>query len=51
MSDWDDAEVDRAPICPECAVTALPAAPSNVLDTAFVCENPDCGSFGETISP
>jgi hypothetical protein len=50
MSDWDDAEVDRAPICPACAVTALPSAPSNVLDTPFVCENADCEDYGETLT-
>ena len=49
MSDWDDAEVDRAPICPQCGVTALPAEPANVLDTAFVCENPDCEAYGEVV--
>lgn len=49
MDQWDEAEVDRAPICPSCGVTALPAEPSNVLDSGFVCENPDCESFGEPI--
>jgi hypothetical protein len=49
MSDWDDAEVDRAPICAACGVTALPAETSNVLDTRFVCENPDCTAFGEPV--
>jgi hypothetical protein len=47
--DWDDAEVDRAPICPYCGVTALPADPANVIDSRFVCENPDCDSFGELV--
>ena len=42
MSGWDDAEVERAPICPYCGVTALPRDPSNVIDTVFICENPDC---------
>lgn len=49
MSDWDDAEIDRAPICPSCGVTALPAETSNVLDPSFVCENPDCDAFGGTV--
>jgi hypothetical protein len=49
MSDWGDAEVDRAPICPHCGVTALPAHTSNVIDTRFVCENPDCDAFGEVV--
>ena len=43
MSDWDDedadADVERAPICPACGVTALPAETSNVLDSGFICEN------------
>ena len=46
---WDDAEVDRAPICPVCGVTALPAETSNVLDSAFVCENADCEAYGEVV--
>jgi hypothetical protein len=45
----DDADADRAPICPNCGVTALPADPATVIDTAFVCENPDCEAFGERI--
>jgi len=52
---WDDdrtggdADVDRAPICPACGVTALPAEPSHVLDATFVCENPDCDAFGSPV--
>ena len=49
MSDWDEAEVERAPICPQCGVTALPADPSHVIDSAFVCENPDCDGFGDVV--
>lgn len=49
MSRADDADVGRAPICPDCGVTALPASPANVVDGAFVCENPDCDAFGETV--
>jgi hypothetical protein len=54
VSDWDeadvgDADVDRAPICPHCGVTALPADSANVVDTSFVCENPDCEAFGEAV--
>ena len=53
MSDLDDlgedGESGRAPICPECGVTALPADPSYVIDTRFVCENPDCDAFGEEV--
>lgn len=44
-----DEAVDRAPICPTCGVTALPAETANVLDSAFICENPDCESFGDVI--
>ena len=47
--DRDGDDVGRAPICPSCGVTALPAELSNVIDSGFVCENPDCEAFGETI--
>ena len=40
---------DRAPICPYCGVTTMPADPSNVIDTRFECENPDCDAFGERL--
>lgn len=49
MSDWADAEVDRAPICPFCGVTALAAETTNVLEPSFICENPDCDAFGDRI--
>jgi hypothetical protein len=49
MSDWADDEEGRAPICPSCGVTALPAHPSNVIDSDFICENPDCEAFGEPV--
>lgn len=51
VSDREDAGDDegRAPICPFCGVTALPAETANVLDTAFVCDNADCDAFGETV--
>ena len=49
MSEWDDADVGRAPICPDCGVTALPAETSNVIDSAFICENPDCDRFGDRV--
>ena len=45
------ADEERAPICPACGVTALPADPANVIDTTFVCENPDCDAFGEHVVP
>jgi hypothetical protein len=44
--DDDDA---RAPICPYCGVTALPAQRSNVIDTDFACDNEGCDAYGETI--
>ncbi len=49
MSDWDEAEVERAPICSDCGVTALAAETSNVIDSPFVCENADCEAFGELV--
>jgi hypothetical protein len=46
----DDAgDAGRAPICPSCGVTALPAETSNVIDATFICENPDCEAFGERV--
>ena len=47
----DDSERDvgRAPICPECGVTALPAEPANVLDATFVCDNAECEAFGQPV--
>jgi len=52
VSIWDD-DVDegRAPICPYCGVTALPAELSHVLDTDFVCDNAECDAYGERIDP
>lgn len=50
MPSETDAEEGRAPICPDCGVTTLPAAPANVLDAAFVCENPDCDAYGQTVT-
>ncbi len=44
-----DAMEGRAPICPSCGVTALPAELSHVIDAGFVCENPDCEAFGEPV--
>jgi hypothetical protein len=49
MSEGDDADIERAPICPFCGVTALPAETSNVIDSGFVCENPDCDAFGDAV--
>ncbi|MEY2469872.1 MAG: hypothetical protein QOF21_2570 [Actinomycetota bacterium] len=44
--DDDGVDVGRAPICPYCGVTALPAETD---DSAFVCENPDCEAFGDAV--
>jgi hypothetical protein len=49
MSEGDDADVGRAPICSSCGVTALPAETSNVIDSGFVCENPSCDAFGDAV--
>ena len=49
MSEGDNADVGRAPICPSCGVTALPAETSNVIDSGFVCESPDCDAFGDAV--
>jgi hypothetical protein len=46
MVTYDD---DRAPICPYCGVTALPGDAGHVLDTRFICENPDCEAFDEEV--
>jgi hypothetical protein len=49
MHEEGDLDVGRAPICPHCGVTALPGDLSNVIDTRFVCDNPDCEAFGESV--
>jgi hypothetical protein len=49
MTEGDNAGVGRAPICPSCGVTALPAETSNVIDSGFVCDNPDCDAFGDAV--
>ena len=49
VSEQSDANVGRAPICPQCGVTALPADLSNVIDSDFVCDNADCDAYGEVI--
>lgn len=41
--------VNRAPICRYCGVTALPAYHSNVVDSPFMCDNEDCEAFGEAV--
>jgi hypothetical protein len=47
FDEYDDGDDGRAPICPTCGVTALPADARGA--TRFVCENPDCESFGEAV--
>jgi len=49
MNEWEERDSGRAPICPYCGVTALPAEPSNVIDSGFVCDNADCEAFGERV--
>ncbi len=51
MDGWDEIDGDegRPPICPACGVTALPGDLAHVLDTTFVCDNPDCESYGEVV--
>ncbi len=46
---YEDAGVDRAPICPFCGVTALPAHRSNVIDSHFVCDNEECEAYGDPV--
>jgi hypothetical protein len=46
---WDEAEIDRAPICTWCGVTALPAESPDVAGIVFICENPDCDAYGEPV--
>jgi len=49
MSEWQEADSGRAPICPSCGVTALPAELSHVIDSGFVCDNAECDAFGERV--
>lgn len=49
VNEHDNADIGRAPICPACGVTALPVDTWNVIDSAFVCENPDCDVFGDPV--
>jgi hypothetical protein len=47
MTDDDEADVERAPICPYCGVTALPGETPG--GSSFICENPDCDAFGDPV--
>jgi hypothetical protein len=49
MTERGYADEGRAPICPACGVTALPAELANVLDAGFVCDNAECDAFGEHV--
>ncbi len=51
MDEDEFTDVGRAPICPACGVTALPAEGLDVVDPVFVCENPDCEAFGDAVEP
>jgi len=44
-----DPGTGRAPICPSCGVTALPADLSHVIDSRFVCDNAECDAYGEDV--
>ena len=46
MRDGDD-EFEDAPICPYCGVTCLPS--EDGVGGGFVCENPDCEAYGDTV--
>jgi hypothetical protein len=50
VTDEGEADVGRAPICPYCGVTALPADTANVIDSAFVCDNAECDAFGDVVA-
>jgi hypothetical protein len=43
-----DDEGNGAPICVGCGVTAIPGHHAGV-PVAFVCDNPDCESYGEAV--
>jgi len=45
----ENADEGRAPICPACGVTALPAELANVIDPGFVGDNAECDAFGEHV--
>ena len=49
MGERHDEDEGRAPICPYCGVTALPAETSNVIDSGFVCDNAECEAYGEPV--
>lgn len=48
--EWEHADEGRAPICPACGVTALPAETANVSDPSFICDNADCDAFGTDVT-
>jgi hypothetical protein len=43
-------DAERAPICPDCGVTALLEERGRAFEPRFVCENPDCEAFGDVVS-
>lgn len=49
MSEPEEEDEGRAPICPWCGVTALPGETANVLEPGFVCDNAGCEAFGESV--
>jgi hypothetical protein len=49
ISEMTASDEDRAPICPYCGVTAMPAESDRSFDPRFICENPECDAFGEIV--
>lgn len=49
MSEPEDVDIGRPPICPYCGVTALPGDPAYVTDGRFVCDNAECDAYGDVI--
>jgi hypothetical protein len=47
VAEIEDVDDERAPICPYCGATALPAEANGEF---FVCENPECDAFGDPVS-
>ena len=47
----EQTDVERAPICPYCGVTALPRDLAHVIDAPFVCDNEECEAFGDVVGP
>lgn len=58
---WDEADDEpgagarrarqeaRAPICPDCGVTAIPLPGAPGVDVPFVCDHDDCPAAGTVV--